>query len=315
MERLVDDMVRLQEDVKSRVSITSTQLAEFKLNRASDTARDSRERAMFVVENSLNVNRMLKEFHDSRIANGQQDRADRIAFVSDMVKKRAEFVEQLSATRKGLLKQITNESAALIADTAVSVAALVKQGKRHANGFESASQAVSKQREPVINAGVAASKTDAELLNTWKAAAPAAPAAPKVAAPVARKATAPVAPVAPKPTAPKPTAPKPTAPAAPVAPKVTASAASKENAPVASKVAASAAPKITASATPRAGALATPKSAASKAGALATPKSATPKATASAAPKAGALATPKAANPKATVTPNSHKSVKSKRNR
>ena len=291
MERLVDDMVRLQEDVKSRVSITSTQLAEFKLNRASDTARDSRERAMFVVENSLNVNRMLKEFHDSRIANGQQDRADRIAFVSDMVKKRAEFVEQLSATRKGLLKQITNESAALIADTAVSVAALVKQGKRHANGFESASQAVSKQREPVINAGVAASKTDAGLLNTWKAAAPA---APKVAAPVARKATAPVAPVAPK-----PTAPKPTAPAAPVAPKVTASAA----------------PKTTASATPRAGALATPKSAASKAGALATPKSATPKATASAAPKAGALATPKAANPKATVTPNSHKSVKSKRNR
>jgi hypothetical protein len=307
MERLVDDMVRLQEDVKSRVSITSTQLAEFKLNRASDTARDSRERAMFVVENSLNVNRMLKEFHDSRIANGQQDRADRIAFVSDMVKKRAEFVEQLSATRKGLLKQITNESAALIADTAVSVAALVKQGKRHANGFESASQAASKQREPVINAGVAASKTDAGLLNTWKAAAPA---APKVAAPVARKATAPVAPVAPK-----PTAPKPTAPAAPVAPKVTASAASKENAPVASKVAASAAPKTTASATPRAGALATPKSAASKAGALATPKSATPKATASAAPKAGALATPKAANPKATVTPNSHKSVKSKRNR
>jgi hypothetical protein len=293
MERLVDDMVRLQEDVKSRVSITSTQLAEFKLNRASDTARDSRERAMFVVENSLNVNRMLKEFHDSRIANGQQDRADRIAFVSDMVKKRAEFVEQLSATRKGLLKQITNESAALIADTAVSVAALVKQGKRHANGFESASQAVSKQREPVINAGVAASKTDAGLLNTWKAAAPA---APKVAAPVARKATAPVAPK-------------------PAAPKVTASAASKENAPVASKVAASAAPKITASATPRAGALATPKSAASKAGALATPKSATPKATASAAPKAGALATPKAANPKATVTPNSHKSVKSKRNR
>ena len=304
MERLVDDMVRLQEDVKSRVSITSTQLAEFKLNRASDTARDSRERAMFVVENSLNVNRMLKEFHDSRIANGQQDRADRIAFVSDMVKKRAEFVEQLSATRKGLLKQITNESAALIADTAVSVAALVKQGKRHANGFESASQAASKQREPVINAGVAASKTDAELLNTWKAAAPA---APKVAAPVARKATAPVAP--------KPAAPKPTAPVAPVAPKVTASAASKENAPVASKVAASAAPKTTASATPRAGALATPKSAASKAGALATPKSATPKATASAVPKAGALATPKAANPKATVTPNSHKSVKSKRNR
>ena len=288
MERLVDDMVRLQEDVKSRVSITSTQLAEFKLNRASDTARDSRERAMFVVENSLNVNRMLKEFHDSRIANGQQDRADRIAFVSDMVKKRAEFVEQLSATRKGLLKQITNESAALIADTAVSVAALVKQGKRHANGFESASQAASKQREPVINAGVAASKTDAELLNTWKAAAPA---APKVAAPVARKATAPGAP--------KPAAPKPTAPVAPVAPKVTASAA----------------PKTTASATPRAGALATPKSAASKAGALATPKSATPKATASAAPKAGALATPKAANPKATVTPNSHKSVKSKRNR
>ena len=299
MERLVDDMVRLQEDVKSRVSITSTQLAEFKLNRASDTARDSRERAMFVVENSLNVNRMLKEFHDSRIANGQQDRADRIAFVSDMVKKRAEFVEQLSATRKGLLKQITNESAALIADTAVSVAALVKQGTRHANGFKSASQAASKQREPVINAGVAVSKTDTGLLNTWKAAAPA---APKVAAPVA-------------PVAPKPTAPKPTAPAAPVAPKVTASAASKENAPVASKVAASAAPKITASATPRAGALATPKSAASKAGALATPKSATPKATASAAPKAGALATPKAANPKATVTPNSHKSVKSKRNR
>ena len=277
MERLADDMVRLQEDIKSRVSITSSQLAEFKLNRARDTARDSRERAMFVVENSLNVNRMLKEFHDSRIANGQQDRADRIAFVSDMVKKRAEFVEQLSATRKGLLKQITNESAALIADTVVSVAALVKQGTRHANGFETASQAARKQPEPVINADVAASKMDAGLLNTWKAAAP--------------------------------TAPKT---AAPTAPKTATSVATKPSAP---KASASAAPKATVPATPRAGALATPKSAAPKAGALATPKSAASKATASAAPKAGALATPKAATPKAAVTPTSHKSVKSKRNR
>lgn len=280
MERLADDMVRLQEDIKSRVSITSSQLAEFKLNRARDTARDSRERAMFVVENSLNVNRMLKEFHDSRIANGQQDRADRIAFVSDMVKKRAEFVEQLSATRKGLLKQITNESAALIADTVVSVAALVKQGTRHANGFETASQAARKQPEPVINADVAASKMDAGLLNTWKAAAPTAPTAPKTAAPTA--------------------------------PKTATSVATKPSAP---KASASAAPKATVPATPRAGALATPKSAAPKAGALATPKSAASKATASAAPKAGALATPKAATPKAAVTPTSHKSVKSKRNR
>jgi hypothetical protein len=285
MERLADDMVRLQEDIKSRVSITSSQLAEFKLNRASDTARDSRERAMFVVENSLNVNRMLKEFHDSRIANGQQDRADRIAFVSDMVKKRAEFVEQLSATRKGLLKQITNESAALMADTVVSVAALVKQGTRHANGFETASQAAKKQPEPVINADVAASKMDAGLLNTWKAAAPT---APKPAAPAAPAAPKPAAPVAAKPSVTKPSAPK---------------------------ASASAAPKATVPATPRAGALATPKSAAPKAGALATPKSAASKATASAAPKAGALATPKAATPKAAVTPTSHKSVKSKRNR
>ena len=285
MERLADDMVRLQEDIKSRVSITSSQLAEFKLNRARDTARDSRERAMFVVENSLNVNRMLKEFHDSRIANGQQDRADRIAFVSDMVKKRAEFVEQLSATRKGLLKQITNESAALIADTVVSVAALVKQGTRHANGFETASQAARKQPEPVINADVAASKMDAGLLNTWKAAAPT---APKTAAPTAPKT------------------------AAPTAPKTAAPVATKPSAP---KASASAAPKATVPATPRAGALATPKSAAPKAGALATPKSAASKATASAAPKAGALATPKAATPKAAVTPTSHKSVKSKRNR
>jgi hypothetical protein len=290
MERLADDMVRLQEDIKSRVSITSSQLAEFKLNRASDTARDSRERAMFVVENSLNVNRMLKEFHDSRIANGQQDRADRIAFVSDMVKKRAEFVEQLSATRKGLLKQITNESAALMADTVVSVAALVKQGTRHANGFKTASQAAKKQPEPVINADVAASKMDAGLLNTWKAAAP---------------------------TAPKPAAPKPAAPAAPAAPKPAAPVAAKPSVtkPSAPKASASAAPKATVPATPRAGALATPKSAAPKAGALATPKSAASKATASAAPKAGALATPKAATPKAAVTPTSHKSVKSKRNR
>ena len=288
MERLADDMVRLQEDIKSRVSITSSQLAEFKLNRARDTARDSRERAMFVVENSLNVNRMLKEFHDSRIANGQQDRADRIAFVSDMVKKRAEFVEQLSATRKGLLKQITNESAALIADTVVSVAALVKQGTRHANGFETASQAARKQPEPVINADVAASKMDAGLLNTWKAAAPTAPTAPKTAAPTAPKT------------------------AAPTAPKTATSVATKPSAP---KASASAAPKATVPATPRAGALATPKSAAPKAGALATPKSAASKATASAAPKAGALATPKAATPKAAVTPTSHKSVKSKRNR
>ena len=258
MERLVDDMVRLQEDVKSRVSITSTQLAEFKLNRASDTARDSRERAMFVVENSLNVNRMLKEFHDSRIANGQQDRADRIAFVSDMVKKRAEFVEQISATRKGLLKKITNESADLIADTVVSVAALVKQGTHHANGFETASQLVSKQLEPIINAGIAASKMDAGLLNTWKAAAPA---ATKPTASVAPKATASVAP-------------KPTAS---VAPKATASATPRAGALATSK---SAAPKAGALATPKS---ATPKATASavpKAGALATPKTATPKAAA-----------------------------------
>ncbi|MGK0268737.1 MAG: hypothetical protein ACI8Y3_001354 [Paraglaciecola sp.] len=292
MERLVDDMARLQEDVKSRVSITSTQLAEFKLSRASDTARDSRERAMFVVENSLSVNRMLKEFHDSRIANGLQDRADRIAFVSDMVKKRAEFLEKLSATRNGSLKDIANESAAKIADNATSVAALIKEGTGHTYGDATGRLAATKTPEPAIDAGVITAEVNARLLNTQTAPS------------TATKATVSVAPKT----------------DASVTPKTGASVTSKTGASVTPKTAASVTPKTAASVTPKTAASVTPKTAASV-----TPKTAasvTPKTTASVTPKTAEPLAPEAAEPVtpkagAHVTPKASapKRVKSRRNR
>jgi hypothetical protein len=195
MRRLTDDMARMQQDVKSLVSITSTQLAAFKLSRASDTARDSRERAMFVVENSLSVNRMLKEFHDSRIANGQQDRADRIAFVSDIVKKRAGLLEKLSATRNVLRKDVATGRLA-----------------------------ASKQAETAIDAGIVTSEMNAGIINTRNAIAPkaTAPVTPKAAAPVTPKATAPVTPKAAAPVTPKAAAPVTPKAAAPVTPKAAA---------------------------------------------------------------------------------------------
>jgi hypothetical protein len=247
MERLTDDMARLQEDVKSRVSIMSTQLAEFRLNLANDIARDSRERAMFVVENSLSVNRMLKEFHDSRIANGQQDRADRIAFVSNMVKERAELQEELSATRKELLKHTTNEGPVFVADKAITVAALIKEGTRLATG----SLEASKQPESAIDTGVVSSEMNTGLLNTWSATAPetAAPVTPKTARPVTPKS------------------------AAPVTPKAGALAKPKSAVPVTPKAGALATPKSAAPVTPKAGALATPKSAAPAAPKATAPKS------------------------------------------
>ncbi|MFT7373284.1 MAG: hypothetical protein ACI9T9_001984 [Oleiphilaceae bacterium] len=244
MGRLADDMARIQQDVKSRVSITSTQLAAFKLSRASDTARDSRERAMFVVENSLSVNRMLKQFHDSRIANGQQDRADRIAFVSDMVKKRAEFLEKLSATRNGLLKDITNESAANIADNATS------------------GPAVSKQPEPAIDVTVVTSAVNAGLLNTRSATASSS--APKAVAPVTPKAFAPVTPKAAAPVTPKAAAPVTPKAVAPVTPKAVAPSAPMAPESVAPKAAESVAPKAAESVAPKSAAPVTPKASAPK---------------------------------------------------
>jgi hypothetical protein len=278
MGRLTDDMARIQQDVKSRVSITSTQLAEFKLSRASDTARDSRDRAMFVVENSLSVNRMLKQFHDSRIANGQQDRADRIAFISDMVKKRSEFLEKLSATRNGSLKDITNESAAKIADDATSVAALIKEGTGHASGVATSRLAASKQPEPAIVAGIVASEMNAGLHNTQSATASST--APKAAAPVTPEAAAPVTPKAAAPVTPKA--------AAPVTPKASAPVTPKDAAPVTPKAAAPVAPKAAEPVTPMAA------------------ESVAPKAAEPVAPKAAAPVTPKASAPKR---------VKSRRNR
>ncbi len=76
---------------------------------------------------------MLKEFNNSRIANGQKDSADRIDFISYMVKKRAKFLEKPSATRNELLKDITNESAAKIADNATNVDAMIKVDTGNAN--------------------------------------------------------------------------------------------------------------------------------------------------------------------------------------
>jgi hypothetical protein len=302
MGRLTDDMARIQQDVKSRVSITSTQLAAFKLSRASDIAHDSRERAMFVVENSLSVKRMLKEFHNSRIANGQQDRADRIAFISDMVKKRAEFLEKPSATRNELLKDITNESAAKIADNATSVAALIKEGTGHANGVATSGLAASKQPEPAIDAGIVTSEMNAGLLNTPSATASsaasqaAAPVTPKAAASVTPKAAAPVTPKAAASVTPKAAAPVTPKAAAPVTPKAAAPVTPKAAAPVTPKAAASVTPKAVAPVTPKAVAPVTPKAAASvtpKAVAPVTPKSAEP-----VTPKSAATSTPKASAPK-----------------
>jgi hypothetical protein len=259
MGRLTDNMTRIEQDVKSRVSITSTQLAEFKLNRASDTARDSRERAIFVVENSLSVSRMLREFHDSRIANGQQDRADRIAFVSDMVKKRAEFVEKLNATRIGLLKDITSKSAAKIADNATNVAVLIKESTGDANRIGLGKLSDSQQPESAINAGIVTTEMNVGLLSTRSAAAlsnaskvtapvtpkATAPVTPKAAAPVTPKAAAPVTPKAAAPVTPKAAEPAPAIPkaAAPVAPTAAESVSAESSEPVAPNVAAPATPK------------------------------------------------------------------------
>ena len=246
MERLKADMARIQEDIKSRVLFTSTQLAEFKLNRASETARDSRERAMFVVENSLSVNRMLKEFHDSRVANGRQERADRIAFVSDMVKKRTEFLEELSATRKGPHKDITNKSPKLKADKATSVAALNKEGERHANQVNTDSLGASKQSEQKIDTGVVTSEINAEPVNTASAFEPPAPVTPEPTAPVTTKATAPVT----------------SKTAELVSSKAAASVTSKTADPVVSKAAAATLPKSSSLSAPKATASGTPKAAA-----------------------------------------------------
>jgi hypothetical protein len=302
MQRLIDDMARLQEDVKSRVSITSTQLAEFKLSRASDTARDSRERAMFVVENSLSVNRMLKEFHDSRIANGLQDRADRIAFVSDMVKKRAEFLEKLSATRNGTLKDIANESAAKIADNATSVAALIKKGTGHTHGDATGRLAATKTVELDIDAGVVTAEVNTRLLNTQIATAPS----------TATKATVSVAPKTAASVAPKTTGSVTPKTAASVTPKTAASVTPKTAASVTPKTAASVTPKTAASVTPKTAAPVTPQTAAPV-----TPQTAasvTPKVAEPIAPEAAAPVTPKAS---AHVTPKTSapKRVKSRRNR
>jgi hypothetical protein len=243
MGRLTDNMTRTEQDVKSRVSITSTQLAEFKLNRASETARDSRERAIFVVENSLSVSRMLREFHDSRIANGQQDRADRIAFVSDMVKKRAEFVEKLNATRNRLLKDITSKSAAKIADNATNVAALIKESTGHANRTGLGKLSASQQPESAINAGIVTTEMNVGLLSTRSAAALSN--ASKATESVSPKAAAPVTPKAAAPVTPKAAAPAPAIPkaAAPVAPTAAESVSAESSEPVAPNVAAPATPK------------------------------------------------------------------------
>jgi|TARA_B110000503_G_scaffold64163_1_gene101198 hypothetical protein len=253
MQRLKDDVARLQEDVKSRVLFTSTQLAEFKLNRASDTARDSRERAMFVVENSLSVNRMLKEFHDSRIANGQQERAERIAFVSNMVKKRAEFLEELSATRKERLKDITNKSPKLKADKATSVTASNKDGKRHSNQVATDSQGAIKQSERAMDAQVVTSQMNTERPNTSSVTAP------KASAPVTPKTTAPVTAKTAEPIPDKVTAPLTAKTAEPVSSKAAASVTSKPVEPVVSKAPAPVAPETAAPVTPKSGSLSAPK--------------------------------------------------------
>jgi hypothetical protein len=283
MGRLTDDdIARLRGNVISRVSKISTQLADFKLNRSTIAAYDARERVLFVAENNRNVNRILKEFHDSRIANGQQDRADRMAFVADMVKERAKFLEQATALRKGLLKDIDKESSEFIAEAAISIssaAALIKEGSPHFDEVGTKSEVASKQFEPAIDAGVVTSEVHAGLLNTSKAIAPV---SPKAAAPAATpKAAAPAA--TPKAAAPA-TTPKAAAPA--TTPKAAAPATTPKAAATATN------PKAAAPAT-------TPKAAAT---------ATTPKADAPATPKVAAPASPKSAAPAAP------KSVKSKRN-
>jgi hypothetical protein len=194
---------------------------------------------------------MLREFHDSRIANGQQDRADRIAFVSDMVKKRAEFVEKLNATRNRLLKDITSKSAAKIADNATNVAALIKESTGHANRTGLGKLSASQQPESAINAGIVTTEMNVGLLSTRSAAAlsnaskATESVSPKAAAPVTPKAAAPVTPKAAAPVTPKAAAPAPAIPkaAAPVAPTAAESVSAESSEPVAPNVAAPATPK------------------------------------------------------------------------
>jgi hypothetical protein len=126
----VNYMDKLREDTLSRASKIRTQLTDFKLSRVASAARGAQERISFVTENSRNVNRILKEFHDSRLANGQQNRADKIAFVAHKVKEKAAFIEQAieqaDAIHKELLQSIYNASSAFRAEAAINAAWIIK---------------------------------------------------------------------------------------------------------------------------------------------------------------------------------------------
>jgi len=145
MGRFTDNMTRLREEIDSdhnlrredrlsRVSIVRTVLADYKLNRITNTARDARERAVFVAGNSSNVNRLLKGFHDSRLAIGKQDRADRTAFVSGVVKTTAGLLTQFSNDHKRMSQHAANERASFIAENATSTAAFIKDAAQDRAG-------------------------------------------------------------------------------------------------------------------------------------------------------------------------------------
>jgi hypothetical protein len=252
-------MVSIPKGSISRVLKIGAQLADLKSNRSASAVQDACKRVLFVTENSRNVNRILKEFHDSRILNGRKDRANRIAFVSNMATERAKHLQQANTIHKEMLQDTDNESAEFIAEMPVSPAASVieamqdsadaptpiKESSPHFDGVDTSSEVARKKSEPTIDAGVVTKEVHAGLLKTAKTIAPV---TPKAAAPVTPKAAAPVTSKA----------------AAPVTSKAAALVTSKAAAPVTSKASAAITPEATASVTPKVGTAATSKSVKSK---------------------------------------------------
>jgi hypothetical protein len=249
-------MASLLKSSISRGLKINAQLADLKSNRSASAVQDACNRVLFVTENSRNVNRILKEFHDSRILNGRKDRANRIAFVANMVMERARHLKQANSIHKEMLQNTNKKSAEFTAETPVRPAASeqkatqdsadaptpIKENSSHFDGVSTSSEVASKKSEPTIDAGGVTKEVRAGLLKTAKTIAPV---TPKAAAPVTSKAAAPITPK----------------PAAPVTPKAAAPVTSKASAAITPEATASVTPKVT---TPKVGTAATSKSVKSK---------------------------------------------------
>jgi hypothetical protein len=212
-------MASLLKSSISRGLKINAQLADLKSNRSASAVQDACNRVLFVTENSRNVNRILKEFHDSRILNGRKDRAKRIAFVAKMVMERARHLKQANSIHKEMLQNTNKKSAEFTAETPVRPAASeqkatqdsadaptpIKENSSHFDGVSTSSEVASKKSEPTIDAGGVTKEVRAGLLKTAKTIAPV---TPKAAAPVTSKASAAITPEATASVTPKVTTPK-----------------------------------------------------------------------------------------------------------